>query len=74
MDATARACLLALSPNFQGHEAFYIVASDTMLETPSLDLAHQYFPDVSVRGDLSGNSSFFDCAKAERLLGWKHDE
>ena len=74
LDATARACLLALTPRFQGHEAFYIVAPDTMLETPSLDLARQYFPNVPIRGDLSGNRSFFDCAKAERLLGWKHDE
>jgi nucleoside-diphosphate-sugar epimerase len=74
LDATARACLLALTPKFQGHEAFYIVAPDTMMETPSLDLAQQYFPNVSIRGDLSGNRGFFDCAKAERLLGWKHDE
>jgi UDP-glucose 4-epimerase len=74
LDATARACLLALAPRFQGHEAFYIVAPDTMMETPSLELARQYFPDVPMRGDLNGNQGFFDCAKAERLLEWKHDE
>jgi nucleoside-diphosphate-sugar epimerase len=74
LDATARACLLALTPNFQGHEAFYIVAPDAMLDTPSLELARQYYPDVPVRCDLSGNRGFYNCAKAERLLGWKHDE
>jgi nucleoside-diphosphate-sugar epimerase len=74
LDATARVCLLALTPKFQGHEAFYIVAPDTMVETPSLELARQYFPDVPVRGDLSGNRSFYNCTKAEHLLGWKHDE
>jgi UDP-glucose 4-epimerase len=74
LDATARACLLALTPKFQGHEAFYIVAPDTMIDTPSLELARKYFPDVPVRGDLSGNQGFYDCSKAERLLGWKHDE
>ncbi len=73
LDAAARACLQALTPKFEGHEAFYIVAPDTMLETPSLDLARQYFPNVPVRGDLSGNQAFYDCTKAVRLLGWDHD-
>jgi hypothetical protein len=53
---------------------FYIVAPDTTMETPSLDLKRQYFPDVPVRGDLSGNQGFFNCEKAARLLGWQHDE
>jgi len=29
---------------------------------------------VPVRGDLSSHRSFFDCRKAERLLGWRHDQ
>ena len=74
LDAAARACLLALEAGFKGHEAFYIVAPETMMETPSLDLAREHFPDVPVRGDLGGHRGFFDCSKAERLLGWKHDQ
>jgi UDP-glucose 4-epimerase len=74
LDATARACLRTLTADFRGHEAFYIVAPDTMSETPSLELKQQFFPNVPVRGDLSANRGFFNCAKAERLLGWKHDE
>ena len=73
-DATARACLLSLTAGFRGHEAFFIVAPDTMMETSSLELARRFFPDVPVRGDLCGNRGFFDCSKAERLLGWRHDE
>lgn len=73
-DATARACLLGLTPKFTGHEAFYITAPDTCLDEPSLELAQRFFPHVPVRGDLSGTRSFFACAKAERLLGWKHEE
>jgi UDP-glucose 4-epimerase len=73
LEAAARACLLSLTPNFQGHEAFYIVAPDTMMEMPSLELARQHFSDVPVRGNLGGNRGFFNCDKAERLLGWKHD-
>ena len=73
-DAAARACLLSLTADFQGHEVFYITAPDTVSDIPSLQLKQKYFPDVSVRGDLSGNKSFFNSSKAERLLGWKHDQ
>jgi nucleoside-diphosphate-sugar epimerase len=72
-DACARASLLSLTADFSGHEVFYIVAPDTVMEAPSLELAAQHFPDVPVRGDLSGRTGFFNCAKAERLLGWKHN-
>jgi len=72
--ATARACLLSLTADFEGHEPFYIVAPDTMMDVPSLELKERYFPDVEVRGDLSGNRGFFDCSKAERLLGWRHEK
>lgn len=72
-DAAADACLRSLDAPFVGHEVFYIVAPDTTVDVPSRDLAARYFPDVPIRGDLSGNRSFFDSSKAERLLGWKHE-
>lgn len=71
-DAAADACLKSLEATFEGHEAFYIVAPDTSSETPSLELARTYFPEVPIRGDLSGHKGFFDCSKAEKLLGWTH--
>ncbi len=71
--AAARACLLSLTANFTGSETFYIVAPDTSTDVPSLELAARFYPQVPVRGDLSGCRSFFDSAKAERMLGWKHD-
>jgi len=73
-DSAARACLLSLTANFKGHEVFYITAPDTIVDTPSLELKQKFFPDVPVRGDLSGHKSFFNSSKAERLLGWKHDQ
>jgi UDP-glucose 4-epimerase len=73
MGAAVRACEAALSADFGGHEAFYVVAPITTAYKPSLELAQQYFPTTSVRGDLSGFNGFFDCRKAERLLGWKHE-
>lgn len=72
-DAAARACLLALTADFTGHEAFYIVAPRTTTDVDSVELAREFYPDTPITGELAGNQGFFDCAKAERLLGWKHD-
>lgn len=72
-DAAARACLLSIQGKFRGHEVFNIVAPDTTVDVPSLDLARQLFPDVAIKGNLAGRSSFFSSAKAEEILGWKHD-
>ena len=72
-DAAARASIQALDAPFTGHEVFYITAPDSVMEIPSLELAAQFFPDLPIRGDLSGTRSFFSAAKAERMLGWRHD-
>lgn len=73
-EAAARACLLGVTADFSGHEVFYIVAPDTVTDLPSRELAQRYFPHVPIRGAFAGNCSFFDSSKAERLLGWRHDE
>ncbi len=71
--AAARACLLAVTADFAGHQVFYIVAPETVTAEPSLDLARQHYPDTPINGPLAGHSGFFSCAKAERVLGWRHD-
>ena len=71
-DAAVRACLLSLTADFKGHEAFYIVAPDTTVDVPSFDLIARYFPNVPIKGDMSGNKAFFSSKKAERMLNWKH--
>lgn len=71
-DAAASACLLALAADFKGHEVFFIVAPDTMIDIPTPELHARFFPDVALHGDLTGNTGFFTSAKAERLLGWHH--
>ncbi|MDW5327539.1 NAD(P)-dependent oxidoreductase [Plantactinospora sp. KLBMP9567] len=70
----ARACLLALTADFAGHQVCYVVAPKTTSGIPSEELRREYYPEVPVRGELRGNQGFFDCTKAERLLGWRHDE
>ncbi|GIG90754.1 NAD-dependent epimerase/dehydratase family protein [Plantactinospora endophytica] len=72
--SAARAFLLALTADFSGHEVCYVVAPRTTSGIPSEELCRRHYPDVPIRGDLGGNRGFFDCAKAERLLGWRHDE
>ncbi|RPH60556.1 MAG: NAD(P)-dependent oxidoreductase [Chloroflexi bacterium] len=69
-----RACLLSLTADFTGHEVFYITAPNSAAAQPSLELARQYYPQAEIRGDLSNQISFFNCAKAGRLLGWQHQE
>jgi nucleoside-diphosphate-sugar epimerase len=71
--ASARASLLALNAPFTGHEVFYIAGPNSISTTPSMELARKFYPDVPIRGDLSGTRSFFNSSKAERMLGWKHD-
>jgi UDP-glucose 4-epimerase len=68
----ARACELALVADFTGHEVFFITAARTTSTVPSLELARYAYPEVPIRGDLSGHKSFYDCSKAASLLGWVH--
>ena len=72
--ASARACLLSVAAGFAGHERFYIVAPDTIADLPSAELLRRYHPEVPLHQELPGRQGFFDCAKAERLLGWRHDK
>ena len=55
LDAAARACLGSLDAGFRGHEAFYIVAPDTMMDEPTLELLLRHYPEAVLRGDLSGH-------------------
>lgn len=64
----ARACLAAVGTDLGGCAIFNVVAADTCSPRPSSELRDRYFPDVPVRGDLSGHRSFFDSTKAERIL------
>src|SRR5262245_27981974 len=69
----SRACLLAITADFAGHEVFYLVAPRTTMTESSIDLARQHYPNTPIRGDLSDHAGFFDCSKAARVLGWKHE-
>ena len=70
----SRAFLLSITADFTGHEVFYIVAPHSASSGLSTELARQHYPHTEIRGEFSNRTGFFNCAKAERLLGWKHQE
>ena len=72
LDAAVAACLGSVDVDLGGHEAFYVVAPDTMMDVPSADLARRWFPEVPFRSEPSGTEGFFDCSKAGALLDWHH--
>lgn len=57
-------------------EAFFIVAPETTAENNTLDLLEEHWPKVPIKEgkDISGHAGLFDCSKAERLLGWVHND
>lgn len=69
----SRACLLSVTADFTGHEVFYIVAPQTAVVETSSELAKKHYPETGIRGDLSDHKGFFNCDKAERILGWQHE-
>lgn len=70
--SAADACLRALTADYEGHESFYIVAPLTCSSELSSTLYSRHYGGVPLRRHLVGHEGFFDCSKAEMLLGWKH--
>ena len=67
----AQACRLALELDATGRDVFVIANEDTVMSTPSADLMAQVFPDVEVRGKLSGTQTLLSIDKARRVLGYR---
>jgi len=66
----ARACRLAIEKEFGGHEAFFINATDTVLEIPTMDAIEAEYPGVEIREPITGFKSPLSVTKAEKLLDW----
>jgi len=54
----------------EGHEAVLIVAAENFLGRDTAATIEAVRGDIPTECDLDGDESVFDCAKAERLLGW----
>jgi nucleoside-diphosphate-sugar epimerase len=67
----AQAVLRALENGRPGFDRFIIANADTVVSRPSAQLAAEFFPDVSLKSELSGNETLLSIAKARRLLGFE---
>lgn len=67
----ARACRLALEADFSGHQAFNICAPETIMDTPTAELAEKYLPEVKSVRKSAGRWSGYDTHKAEAVLGFR---
>lgn len=63
----AQVCLSALTAGVDGFEVFYVVAEDTYVDFESEELRRRFYPQVPIRGDLSGHRSFSDSSRAAKL-------
>jgi nucleoside-diphosphate-sugar epimerase len=67
----AQACRLALELDAVGREILIIANADTVMSTPSADLAAQVYPGVEVRGEVRGTSTLLSIDRARRVLGYE---
>ena len=66
----AAACRSALEADVDGATSFIIVASDTVMTTPTADLVRRVFPDVEVRGEIGEFGSLMSGARARDVIGF----
>ncbi|MYF79144.1 MAG: NAD(P)-dependent oxidoreductase, partial [Chloroflexi bacterium] len=71
IEESAAACRLAIEKEWDGHEAFFINATDTFLEVPTEEAIAMAYPEAEIRTPLPGFTSAISPAKAKRILGWE---
>jgi nucleoside-diphosphate-sugar epimerase len=80
-DSGASAFLLAIAEPSSlptgwkaGHEAFFIVSPHSSSDTSFEEMHWRAYPSVPIKTLPSERAwtGFFDCSKAERILGWTH--
>jgi nucleoside-diphosphate-sugar epimerase len=67
----ATAIGLALDKRGPGFERYIIANADTVMRTPSADLAAAVFPDVPFTRPVEGRDTLLSIDKARRDLGWE---
>ena len=67
----AQAVLKALENAAPGFDRFIIAAADTVMRTPSAELAANGFPDVELKREVTGTESLLSIEKARRVLGYE---
>jgi nucleoside-diphosphate-sugar epimerase len=67
----AQAVRRALEHQATGLDIFIIANADTVMSTPSAELAARVFPGVEVRGEIGGTRTLLSIDKARRVLGYE---
>lgn len=67
----AQAVRLAIDYDRPGYEMFIIANADTVMMTPSAELAAQVFPDVPVTREVAVHETLLSIDKARRMLGYE---
>lgn len=71
VDDAAAVATDVIEADFEGHEVFWAVASDTTAAVPTPELVDEFYPDVERRRALSGHESLVSTEKAREMLGWE---
>ena len=67
----ATACRMAVeNPSWNGHEKFFLNASDTMITLETMEAIRTVYPDVEMREELEGHSAPIKIDLAEEKFGW----
>ena len=57
--------------DISGTEAFLVAAADNCMTRESLDLMAEVYPDVPIRGEVTGHQTLLSIDKARSLLGYE---
>ena len=67
----AQAVRRALVADVAGATAYLVAAADTCMTTPSADLLAAVYPDVPLRGDVTGHRTLLSIERARQDLGYE---
>jgi nucleoside-diphosphate-sugar epimerase len=67
----AQAARLSLNADIDGADSFLIAASDTCMPQRSIDLMSEVYPQVPMRGEITGHETLLSIDKARELLGYE---
>jgi nucleoside-diphosphate-sugar epimerase len=71
IEDAAEVARYAIEANFTGHETFWAVAEDTIVDIPTEELIKEFFPYAELRSSLVGFQSLISIKKAKRMLDWQ---
>ena len=67
----ATSCRLAVEVDWNGHEVFWINASDTYLDIPTIQVIERWFPNVPVTKPIEGYAAAISIEASKRIMGWQ---